>query len=141
MILKNKIFVHKFCSGILLNQPIFAAFSYFSDILCWKEKVRCFYLVCFSLAISLAEVVTASIVLLFTKVIVDQSALSDRIPFASFLNEMPQSELILLLAILLWIIFIIKNLAAGLEVFFLNFSVQKMLYRLKKSLLNRYFQN
>lgn len=122
----------------MLNQPIFSAFSYFSDVLRWKEKVKCFYLVCFSLAISLAEVVTASTVLLFTKVIVDQRALSDRIPFSSFLNEMPQSELILFLAILLWIIFIIKNLAAGLEVFFLNFSVQKMLYRLKNDLLNRY---
>ncbi len=88
--------------------------------------------------VSVAEVLTASTVLLFTQTLGGSDVLSGRLDSIPFVSSLTEKELILYTAIFLWVVFTLKNILAGVEVFFLNFSVQKMLYNCKSRLLNRY---
>ena len=102
-----------------------------------KERWQCGIMVVFALVTSCFEAVTAFIVVVFAQVLHSPEigqVYSDR--FLGYV--LPAGKTVLLISVVMGIVYFVKNMFAAAEVFFQNFSIQRMNYRFKSKLLYRY---
>jgi ATP-binding cassette subfamily C protein len=117
---------------------VFSAIQRLRFLLTRKEKLKWIGIVGFALCSSLFEVITASLIVVFAQVLNQPDIGRKYMVMAGFPPDLSPGRIVFYIAILVGIIYLIKNLIAAAEVFYQNFSIQKMHYRFKNKLLNRY---
>lgn len=108
------------------------------SLLTREEKLKWIGIVCFALCTSLLEVVTASVIVVFAQVLNQPEFGQKYLSMAGFAPNLSPGRIVFNIAIIVGIIYLVKNLVAAAEVFFQNFSIQKMNYQFKNKLLHRY---
>lgn len=103
-----------------------------------EEKIKWLGIVGFALCSSFFEVITASVIVVFAQVL-NQPELGEKyLSKCGFVGDLSVGRSILYLAIIVGMLYLVKNIIAGIEAFYQNFSVQKMNYHFKNRLLHRY---
>lgn len=117
---------------------IFSAIMKLRELLTREERIKWLFIAGFALVVSLLEVVTAFVIVVFAQVLNDPS--TGQKYFLKFgITENPSpGKTVFYVAITVGVIYLFKNVIAALEVFFQNFSIQKMCYEFKNKLLHRY---
>lgn len=120
------------------SPSILSAVHQLRALLTREEKFKWLGIVCFALVTSMLEVVTASVIVVFAQVL-NQPELGQK--YASMVGLQgifSPARTLFYLALMVGAIYIIKNLVAACEVFYQNFSIQKMNYHFKNKMLHRY---
>lgn len=117
---------------------IFSAILKLRELLTREEKIKWLFIVGFALVVSLLEVVTASVIVVFAQVLNDPSIGQKYFQKLGMTENLSSGKTVFYVAIAVGVIYLVKNLIAALEVFFQNFSIQKMCYEFKNKLLHRY---
>lgn len=120
------------------SSNIVAAIAKLRFLLGRKEKLQCVGIVCFALATSLLEVITATIIVVFAQVLNQPETGKKYVSLFKFAAELSSARIIFYMAIVCGVVYLIKNIVAALEVFYQNFTIQKMNYRFKNKLLYNY---
>jgi ATP-binding cassette subfamily C protein len=102
------------------------------------DKLKWLGIVCFALCISAFEVLTASMIAAFAQVISLPEHGQKYLHILGFHQDLSTNRIIFYMAIVLGIIFLIKNILGAGEVFFQNFAIQKMNYRFRDMMLVKY---
>ncbi len=95
-------------------------------------------LIGFALIISFFEIITASVIAVFAQVLNDPNAGVRYLKKAGFTGELSPSRAVFYIAIAFGTIYLVKNIFAAIEVFFQNFTIQRMCYNFKSKLLHRF---
>ncbi|MEN8237074.1 MAG: ABC transporter ATP-binding protein [Pseudomonadota bacterium] len=103
-----------------------------------KEKKQCILLGVFALVISFFEIITASVVAVFAQVLNDPEAGVRYLKKVGITGELSPSSAVFYITIACGLIYLVKNLFAAIEVFFQNFTIQRMSYNFKNKLLHRF---
>lgn len=103
-----------------------------------QEKIKWLGIVAFAIGSSLLEVVTASVIVIFAQVLNDPSAGKKYMVKLGFLADLSPGRTVFYIALFVGGIYLVKNIVAGIEAFFQNFTIQKMNYQFKNKLLHRY---
>lgn len=110
------------------------------ELLTREEKVKWLGIAGFALVVSVLEVITASVIVVFAQVLNDPSVGQRYFQKFGITENLSSGKVVFYVAIVVGIIYLVKNLVASVEVFFQNFSIQKMCYEFKNKLLNLYAQ-
>jgi ATP-binding cassette subfamily C protein len=122
----------------LSTPSILSALQKLFSLLTRQEKLKWAGIVGFALCTSALEVVTASVIVVFAQVL-NQPEIGQKYMSRFGLGEtLSPGRTILYMAIIFGTIYLVKNLVATLEVFYQNFSIQKMGYHFKNKLLHRF---
>lgn len=125
-------------SNFLPTPSIFSAIKKLNSLLTRDEKWKCIGIIGFAICTSLLEVITAYVIVVFAQVL-NEPELGYKYLHKMGLNEhVPQWRVILNISILCGVVFFIKNFVAAIEVFYQNFSIQKMNFNFKNKLLVKY---
>ena len=119
---------------------ILSAVKKLRQLLTRREKLSWLFIVGFALTVSLLEVVTASIIVVFAQVLTDPSVGSAYMARIGFSEPFSPARVVFYFSLMVGVVYLVKNIIAGIEVFFQNFSIQKMSYEFKKKLLYKYAQ-
>ncbi len=103
-----------------------------------QEKWQWAGIVCFALCTSLLEVITASVIIVFAQALNQPEAAQKYISLIGLGNNLSSARIVFYMAIICGITYLIKNSIAAIEVFYQNFTIQKMNYHFKNKLLQRY---
>ncbi len=103
-----------------------------------EEKLKWVGIALFALSTSLLEVVTASVIVVFAQVLNQPDIGQKYLSMVGFSSSLAPGRIVLYIAIIVGIIYLVKNLVAAAEVFYQNFTIQKMNYLFKEKLLHRY---
>jgi len=117
---------------------ILSAVKKISSLLTREEKWKWVGIVSFALCNSCFEVVAASVVVIFAQVLNQPEIGHQYFTRLGITAELSSGRIVLYVAMAVGAIFLLKNLIAGIEVFYQNFSIQKMNYNFKNKLLYRY---
>lgn len=120
------------------SPSILSAIKKLRCLLTREEKFKWVGIVVFALCTSVLEVITASIIVIFAQVLNQPNVGQKYLSMAGFAADLSASKIVLYIAIMVGIIYLIKNLIAALEVFYQNFTIQTMNYNFKNKLLHRY---
>lgn len=120
------------------SPSILSAIQKLRFLLTKEEKLKWVGIVAFALSTSLLEVVTASVIVVFAQVLNQPDIGQKYLCMFGFSDALTPGRIVLYIAIIVGLIYLIKNLVAAAEVFYQNFTIQKMNYHFKKKLLHRY---
>jgi ABC-type multidrug transport system fused ATPase/permease subunit len=120
------------------SPSIYSAITKLRSLLTKEEKLKWVGIAVFALSTSLLEVVTASVIVVFAQVLNQPEFGQKYLGMIGFSNNLSPGRIVFYIAIIVGVIYLIKNLVAAAEVFFQNFTIQKMNYHFKKKLLHRY---
>lgn len=120
------------------SPSILSAIQKLRFLLTRAEKLKCMGLVGFALSNSLLEVVTASVIVVFAQVLNQPEAGRQYLEFIGFSDNLSSGRIVFYIALIAGGVYLVKNLMATLEVFYQNFTIQKMNYQFKKKFLHRY---
>ena len=120
------------------SPSILSAIQKIRSLLTREEKFKCIGIVCFALCTSLLEVVTASVIVVFAQVLNQPEFGKKYLSMVGFAPNLSSGRIVFNIAIIVGVVYLVKNLVATAEVFFQNFSIQKMNYQFKNKLLHRY---
>lgn len=119
---------------------ILSAIQKLRALLTREEKLKWLGIVGFALITSLLEVVTASVIVVFVQILNAPETGLKYLNKIGFPTDLSPARVVFYIAIIVGAVYLIKNLIAAAEVFFQNFSIQKMNYNFKNKLLHRYAQ-
>jgi ATP-binding cassette, subfamily B, bacterial PglK len=119
---------------------IFSAIQKLKSLLTREEKRKWCGIVGFALCTSLLEIVTASIIVLFAQVLNSPLLGQQYLSRLGFPDNLSFPRVVLYIAVACGVVYFVKNCISALEVFYQNFSIQKMNYNFKNKLLDRYAQ-
>lgn len=119
---------------------ILSAIQKLRALLTREEKLKWLGIVVFALTTSLLEVVTASVIVVFAQVLNAPETGLKYLNKIGFSTDLSPGRVVFYMAIIVGVVYLVKNLIAAAEVFFQNFSIQKMNYHFKNKLLHRYAQ-
>ena len=122
------------------NPSVFSAIQKLRELLSREEKIKWLFIVVFALVVSVLEVVAASTIIMFAQVLIDPLVGQKYFQKIGITESLSSGQIVLYVAVAVGIIFLIKNLIAAFEVFFQNFSIQRMCYEFKNKLLHSYAQ-
>ncbi len=120
------------------SPSIYSAIAKIRSLLTKEEKLRWIGIAVFALSTSLLEVVTASVIVVFAQVLNQPEVGQKYLSMIGFPDKLTPGRVVLYIAIIVGVIYLVKNIMASLEVFFQNFTIQKMNYHFKEKLLHRY---
>lgn len=103
-----------------------------------SDKFRCLSIAGFSMCVSLLEVLTATVIVIFAQVLNQPEVGKKYIAKLGFDCDLSPGSAVFYVAITVGILYFLKNLLAGVEAFHQNFTIQKMGYHFKNRLLNIY---
>lgn len=125
-----------------MNTPsILSAIKKLWALLTKEEKITWLGIVAFALCTSLFEIVTASVIVVFAQVLNGPEIGQKYLSMIGFRGDLLPGRIVFYIAIIVGGVYLIKNVVAAAEVFYQNFSIQKMNYRFKNKLLHRYAQS
>jgi ABC-type multidrug transport system fused ATPase/permease subunit len=122
----------------MMTPSIFSAIYKLRSLLTREEKKKWLGIVGFALCTSLLEIITASVIIIFAQVLIQPEMGQKYLAKVGFAENLSAGRTVFYIAILCGLIYVIKNLVAAAEVFYQNFSIQKMNYLFKNKLLHRY---
>ena len=110
-----------------MPQPsVLSAINKLRELLTREEKIKWLGIVGFALCSSMLEIITASIIMVFAQVL-NQPAVGQKYLAAIGLGaNLSPGRMVFYSAIIVGLVYLIKNLIAAVEVFYQNFSIQKM---------------
>lgn len=117
---------------------IFSAIQKLYKLLAREEKLKWVGVLGFAFTTSILEIVTASIIVVFAQVLNQPEVGQKYLSMVGFSNNLSHSRIVLYIATMVGVIYLVKNLLAVVEVFYQNFSIQRMNYHFKNKLLHRY---
>ena len=117
---------------------IVSAIKKLKSLLTPEEKLNWLGIAGFALCTSLLEVLTASVIVVFAQVLNQPEMGQKYLSFLGFANNLSPGRIVLYIAIIVGVVYFIKNMIAAVEVFYQNFSIQKMNYHFKNKLLHLY---
>jgi ABC-type multidrug transport system fused ATPase/permease subunit len=101
-----------------------------------EEKAKWFWIICFALCISLLEVLTASAILMFGQVLSQPEAGQKYLSMVGIRQSLLPGQIVFCFAVIVGVVYLIKNLAVLGEVYYQNFSIQRMNFRFKTKMMN-----
>lgn len=119
---------------------IFSAIQKIRSLLSRQEKWEWASIMGFAVVASVLEVVTASVIIVFASSMTDPQSSLKYLKYLGLEGDVTSGRIIFYIAISVGVIYLIKNIFAAGEVFFQNFTVQRMCYRFKNKLLHKYAQ-
>jgi ATP-binding cassette, subfamily B, bacterial PglK len=117
---------------------IISAIKKISTLLTKEEKMKWLGIIAFALTTSFLEIITASTIVIFAQVLNQPEIGIKYLKKVGFVGNFSPGHTVFYIAIAVGIIYLIKNIVAAAEVFFQNFSIQKMNYTFKGKLLSHY---
>lgn len=117
---------------------ILSAVQKLRGLLTREEKIRWLGIAAFALTTSILELVTASVIVVFAQVLNAPETGRKYFSKMGFAPDLSPGRVVFYIALIVGLVYLIKNLIGGVEVFFQNFSIQKMNYHFKNRLLHRY---
>ncbi|MBX9804130.1 MAG: ABC transporter ATP-binding protein/permease [Alphaproteobacteria bacterium] len=117
---------------------IYSAIQKLRSLLTREEKIKWLGIMGFALVTSLLEVLTATVIVVFAQVLNQPESGQKYLKRLGILQEISPGRVVLYIAMIVGAVYLIKNLVAAAEVFYQNFSIQKMNYHFKNKLLHRY---
>lgn len=100
------------------------------------EKRKLILIACFALATSVMEILTASVIVLFGQTLNQPETGQGYLSRIGWNGD--ASDALMFLAVLCGVVYLVKNMVAAAEIFFQNFSVQRICYDFKNRLLQQY---
>lgn len=122
----------------MTTPSILSAVQKLRILLTREEKIKWLGIVVFALIISALEVITASVIVVFAQVLNAPEMGSKYLGKIGFPSDLSSGRVVFYMAIMVGAVYLMKNLIAAAEVFFQNFSIQKMNYHFKNKLLHCY---
>lgn len=120
------------------NPSIFFALNKLRSLLTRPEKIKWLWIAGFTLLISGFELLTAGIIVIFAQVLNEPETGLKYLRKFGINEQYSAGRVVFIFAVIVGIVYLIKNCFAAFEVYFQNFSIQKMCYEFKKKLLLRY---
>lgn len=120
------------------NSNILAAIAKLRFLLARKEKLQCVGIVSFAVATSLLEVITATVIVVLAQVLTQPDISLKYFNWVGLSKSISSARAVCYIAIVCGAIYLIKNIFATLEVFYQNFTIQRIGYHFKNKLLQRY---
>jgi len=117
---------------------ILSAIKKMKALLGREEKIKWLGIAGFAFCTSLLEVVTASVIVVFAQVLNQPEVGQKYLGKLGIEIELSSEQIVLCIAIIVGVVYLLKNLVAAAEVLYQNFSIQKMNYHFKNKLLYRY---
>ena len=117
---------------------IFSAIQKIRSLLSKKEKWEYIGILGFAIITSALEVITASTIVIFAGAMTDTQRALKYLKYFNVEGDTPPGRVIFYVVITVGIIYFVKNIVAAAEVFFQNYTVQRMCYRFKSKLLDKY---
>jgi ATP-binding cassette subfamily C protein len=102
------------------------------------DKIKSLGIIGFALCTSVLEVITASVIVVFAQSLNQPEMGQKYFDKIGLKITLSPGRMVFYLAIVVGIVYLIKNLVAIAEVFFQNFSIQKMSYHFKNKMLHVY---
>lgn len=116
----------------------FSAIRKICELLSKKERWAWISIMMFALVSAILEVITASTIVIFAGSMTNPQSSLKYLKYLGLQENIALGRIVFYIAIALGIIYLIKNIVAGMEVFFQNFTVQRMCYKFKSKLLDKY---
>lgn len=110
------------------------------ELLTREDKFTIIGIAGFALLTSLFEVVTASVIVIFAQVLNQPELGQTYLSKIGYTEALSPGRTVFYLAFIVGGFYIIKNIVAAGELFFQNIALQKMNYRFKQRMLQRYAQ-
>ena len=110
------------------------------ELLTREEKSKWVVIIILTICLSILEVVTASVIVLFAQVLIQPEKGLHYLSKIGFHETISPSQSVLYIAIICGLTYLIKNLFSAFDVFHLNSSIQEMNYNFKNKMLHRYAQ-
>ncbi len=120
------------------NSSILSAISKIRSLLTYAEKLKWVAIVGFAFFTSALEMITAIVVVAFAQVLNQPESGQKYMIMAGLGKDLTPGRIVFFMAIACGLIYLIKNIVAAVEVFYQNFTIQKMNYHFKNKLLYRY---
>lgn len=120
------------------SPSVFSALQKIRFLLCREDKIKWLIIVGFSLVSSLFEIITASLIVIFAQVLNEPNEGMYYLKKLGIHGNLSHGRMIFYIAIAVGVIYLFKNLIASIEVFYQNFTIQKMNYLFKNKLLYKY---
>ncbi|HBN23311.1 MAG TPA: ABC transporter ATP-binding protein [Holosporales bacterium] len=117
---------------------LFSAIQKIIALLSRQEKWKWASIMGFAVVASVLEVVTASVIVVFASSMTDPQSSLKYLKYLGIDGDITSGRIIFYIAISVGVIYFLKNAFAAVEVFFQNFTVQRMNYRFKNKLLHKY---
>lgn len=120
------------------NPSILSAIQKIRLLLTREEKLKWVGIAGFALCTSFLEVITTTMIVVFAQVLNQPESGQRYLSKLGFSGDLSPGRIVFYIAIIVGVVYLIKNLIAAGEVFYQNFSIQKMNYHFKNRLLLRY---
>ena len=119
------------------SSTVFSGIQKIYSLLKKTDRRLWLWMIALALLVSFAEIITASLVMVFAQILNDPTFGLHYLSKFGF-HSVSQGQMILYMSILVGSVFFIKNFIALVETFFQNLSIQKMNYDFQNNLLNHY---
>lgn len=119
---------------------IFSALQQLRSLLTRKEKMRWLGIISMALVSSCFEILTATVIVIFAQILNQPEIGQKYLVKYGWDGAVAHGRLVFYSALTVGGIYFIKNLFSVLEIFYQNFSIQKMNYEFKSKMLHRYAQ-
>lgn len=118
---------------------ILSAIQKLRDLLTRQEKIKWMIIAGFALFSSILEVITALLIVVFAQIL-NQPETGKRYleKLGLTTSSLAPGRMIFYMAVLVGVVYLIKNIIAAAETFYQNFSIQKMNYSFKNKMLQKY---
>ncbi|HEV2524176.1 MAG TPA: ABC transporter ATP-binding protein, partial [Gammaproteobacteria bacterium] len=120
---------------------ILSAIQKLRSLLTREEKFKWLGIVGFAMCTSLLEVLTASVIVVFAQVLNQPELGQKYLAMLGFDADLSPSRIVSYVSIIVGVVYLIKNMVSGVEVFYQNFAIQKMNYQFKNKLLHCYAES
>lgn len=108
------------------------------ELLSRSEKIQWLMIVAFALTSAVLEVCAAGLLVVFAGAMTAPESAMKYLNMVGIVGDFSPGRIIFYLALCFGGLYLFKNIVAGMEVFFQNFSIQKMNYTFKNKMLHKY---
>lgn len=120
------------------SQSVFSALKKLRFLLTKEDKLKWLGIVGFSLVSSLFEIITAALIVIFVQILNEPNAGFRYLQKLGVHENLSHGIMIFYIALAVGVVYLFKNIIASIEVFYQNFTIQKMNYLFKNKILYKY---
>ncbi len=120
------------------SPSVFSAIQKIRFLLCREDKIKWLGIVGFSLISSLFEIITASLIVIFAQSLNQPNECMYYLQKLGIHENLSHGRMIFYISLAVGAVYLFKNLIASIEVFYQNFTIQKMNYLFKNKILYKY---
>ncbi len=117
---------------------LYSAIKKLRALLTRQEKTKCLGIAGFAVCASVFEIITTFLIVVFAQVLNQPEMGQHYFKKLGFVGTLSPNRAVLYMALGVGGVYLIKNLISGAEVFYQNFSIQKMSYEFKNKMLYQF---